>query len=149
MLNYWKRLCSLPERSLAKKALIENANIRSKWIRTIEKLVRLFNLIEVPFKKFKNKTKSATPTYFETNWKSKLRNEEISRLNTYKTINSDFTLPKHLGLPFEIRKVISRIRCSNHPLAIEKGRRLPVSNGFACSVQKKQLKMRNAPLTPI
>ena len=122
MLNYWKRLCSLPERSLAKKALIENANIRSKWIRTIEKLVRLFNLIEVPFKKFKNKTKSAIPTYFETNWKSKLRNEEISRLKTYKTINSDFTLPKHLGLPFEIRKVISRIRCSNHPLAIEKGR---------------------------
>ena len=39
-----------------------------------------------------------------------------------KLLNTDFTPPKHLGLPYENRKVISRIRCSNHPLAIEKGR---------------------------
>ncbi len=49
-------------------------------------------------------------------------NEDISRLITYKTINSDFTLPNHLGLPYHLRKSISRIRCSNHSLAIEKGR---------------------------
>ena len=49
-------------------------------------------------------------------------NEDISRLKTYKTLNNNFTIPKHLGLPNPLRKVISRIRCSNHPLAIEKGR---------------------------
>ena len=27
-----------------------------------------------------------------------------------------------MGLPYENRKVISQLRCSNHPLAIEKGR---------------------------
>ena len=27
-----------------------------------------------------------------------------------------------MGLPYQLRKVISRIRCSNHSLAIEKGR---------------------------
>ena len=27
-----------------------------------------------------------------------------------------------MGLPYQLRKVISRVRCSNHPLAIEKGR---------------------------
>ena len=27
-----------------------------------------------------------------------------------------------MGLPYKFRKIISRVRCSNHPLAIEKGR---------------------------
>ena len=122
MLNYWKRLSALPEKSLAKKALIENANIRTNWIKTIEKIVRCLNLIQVPLKKFKDTTKVNISSYFVNNWKNKLLNEDISRLITYKTINSDFTLPKHLGLPYQLRKVISRIRCSNHSLAIEKGR---------------------------
>ena len=116
MLNYWKRLSALPEKSLAKKALIENANLRTNWIVTMEKLVRLFGLIEVPNKKFKEKTKSVIPSYFTIKWKHKLQSEDISWLKTYKTINDDFTPPKHLGLPYEFRKVISRIRCSNYPL---------------------------------
>ena len=122
MVNYWKRLSALPDESLAKKALIENANIRTNWLVTIEKLVRSMNLIEVPDTEFKGTTKSAISSYFVSNWKNKLLNEDISRLTTYKTINTDFTLPKHLGLPYQFRKVISRTRCSNHPLAIEKGR---------------------------
>ena len=122
MLNYWKRLTNLPDRSLAKKALLENANMRTNWILTIEKLVRLFGLIEVPGKKFKEKTKTVIPLYFIENWKRKLLNEDISRLNTYKTLNDNFSIPKHLGLPYQSRKIISRTRCSNHPLAIEKGR---------------------------
>ena len=92
------------------------------WILTIEKLVRLFGLIEVPNKKFKEKTKTVIPLYFINNWKNKLQNEDISRLNTYKTLNEDFSTPKHLGLPYQMRKIISQTRCSNHPLAIEKGR---------------------------
>ena len=122
MLNYWKRLTSLPDRSLAKKALIENANIRTNWIVTIEKLLRCYKLTHVPEKKFKNKSKLFIPSYFVTQWKNKLLNEDISKLATYKLINDDFTFPKHLGLPYHLRKVISRTRCSNHPLEIEKGR---------------------------
>jgi hypothetical protein len=122
MLNYWKRLTTLPDKSLAKKALIENANIRTNWIMTIEKLVRNFRLIETPAKKFKDTTKTRITEYFTAKWKNKLQIEDISRLRTYKLINADFTQPKHLGLPYENRKVISKIRCSNHPLAIEKGR---------------------------
>ena len=122
MLNYWKRLTSLPDRSLAKKALIENANIRTNWIVTIEKLLRCYKLTHVPEKKFKNTSKLLIPSYFVTHWKNKLLNEDISRLNTYKLINDDFSPPKHLDLPYQLRKVISRTRCSNHPLEIEKGR---------------------------
>ena len=96
--------------------------MRTNWILTIEKLVRLFGLIEVPGKKFKEKTKTVIPLYFIENWKRKLLNEDISRLNTYKTLNDNFSIPKHLGLPYQSRKIISRTRCSNHPLAIEKGR---------------------------
>ena len=35
MLNFWKRLNALPESSLAKKALQENVNMRTNWIKTI------------------------------------------------------------------------------------------------------------------
>ena len=46
MLNYWNRLSNLPNESLLKKALLENTNLRTKWIQTIEKLIKTFNLIE-------------------------------------------------------------------------------------------------------
>ena len=88
----------------------------------IEKLERSLNLIQVPAQKFKDTTNLNISLYFKNNWKNKLLNEDISRLITYRTINSDFSLPKHLGLPYQLRKFISRIRCSNHSLAIEKGR---------------------------
>ena len=84
--------------------------------------VRCYKLTHVPEKKFKNKSKLFIPSYFVTQWKNKLLNEDISRLATYKLINDDFSFPKHLGLPHHLRKVISRTRCSNHPLEIEKGR---------------------------
>ena len=122
MLNYWKRVSSLPDKSLAKKALIENANLRTNWIVTIEKLLGCFKLTHVPEKKFKSASKTFIHSYFVNNWKNKLLSEDISRLIVYKAINDDFTLPRYLGLPYQSRKVISRTRCSNHPLAIEKGR---------------------------
>ena len=54
MLDYWKRLNTLPESTLAKKALWENINIKTNWIRTIEKLLATFNLTEVEnYQKFK------------------------------------------------------------------------------------------------
>ena len=108
MLNYWKRLTTLPDKSLAKKALIENANIRTNWIMTIEKLVRNFRLIETPAKKSKDTTKTRITEYFTAKWKNKLQIEDISRLRTYKLINADFTLPKHFG--FTLRKLESDIK---------------------------------------
>ena len=122
MLNYWVRLRSLPATSLAKKALIENANIRSNWIRTIEKLVTCMRLVEVPAKKFKETTKDVIQSFYETNWKNTLLNEDISRMRTYKYIKDEFVPSKHLGLPYDLRRVISRLRCSNHSLVVEKGR---------------------------
>ena len=46
----------------------------------------------------------------------------MPRLNVYKIVNSNFDTHKHLELPYYMRKIISKIRCSNHVLEIEKGR---------------------------
>ena len=55
--------------------------------------------------------------------------------------------PNHLGLPYGSRKVISKTRCSNHPLAIEKGRqksqKLPGMNVFVHLVSNRSLKRRS------
>ena len=122
MLNYWNRLTTLPDKCLAKKALIENANLRTNWILTIEKLIKTFNLIEVSNKRFKATAEGNIIRYYKTTWKNKLANQNLPRLQVYKVINSDFIVPKHLGLPFHMRKLISKIRCSSHRLEIERGR---------------------------
>ena len=60
-LNFWNRVNSLPETSLAKKALLENITIRSNWIQTIEKLIGILNIadkIENPHK-FNNSAKKS------------------------------------------------------------------------------------------
>ena len=122
MLNYWKRLTSMPENCLARKALTENVSLRTNWILTIEKLVQTFNLIEVTNKQFTHKTKANIFEYYKNAWKNKLVNDDLPRLQVYKIVNSNFDTPKHLELPYTMRKIISKIRCSNHVLEIEKGR---------------------------
>ena len=122
MLNYWKRLTTLPKEQLASKALAENVTLRTNWIQTIEKLLLTFNLLEVNDKDFKAKTLSSTEAYYISLWKQKLENNDSSRLKFYKTINPDFQQAKYIELPYEKRKMISKLRCSNHDLEIEKGR---------------------------
>ena len=122
MLNYWKRLTTLPDQCLAKKALLENVNLRTNWLLTIEKLVKTFDLIETPDDKFATKARHNINEQYKNTWKTKLMNEDLPRLQVYKIINSDFSVAKHLELPFPLRKIISKVRCSNHCLEIEKGR---------------------------
>ena len=127
MLDYWNRLTHLPDKSLAKKALRENVNLRTNWILTIEKLVKTFNLSEASnMRTFKKTTKNNIIKYYKTSWKGKLTDPNLTRLKVYKVINSEFITTKHLDLPLRMRKMISKIRCSDHPLEIEKGRHLNI-----------------------
>ena len=112
----------MPENCLARKALTENVNLRTNWIRTIEKLVLTFNLIEIDDTQFPHKSKTNISKYFTNVWKNKLANDDLPRLQVYKIVNSNFETPNHLELPYIKRKIISKIRCSNHVLEIEKGR---------------------------
>ena len=129
MLNYWNRLSNLPNKCLLKKVLLENTNLRTKWIQTIEKLIKTFNLIETSNNsfKFQKTTKTRIREYHTNTWKEKISQQNVSsRLKVYKDINSEFITPSHLSLPFNMRKVISKMRCSNHNLEIERGRHLNI-----------------------
>ena len=57
MLSYWNRLTNLPDQSLAKKVYPENVSLRTNWLLTIEKLLKIFNLIGVPEGKFRATSK--------------------------------------------------------------------------------------------
>ena len=120
MLNYWHRLTNLPEKCLARKALAENVHLRTNWIQTIEKLIKTFNLIEVSRKQFTTTTKVNITEYYKSTWKNKINNQDLPRLEVYKAINSEFIFAKHLGLPYHMRKIITKIRCSDHPLEVER-----------------------------
>ena len=133
MLDYWKRLTDLPDESLAKRALKENVNIRTNWIRTIEKLVSTFNLLEscnTNNKQFKKTSKQNVQKYYKTSWTNKLALPDQTRLKVYQIIKKEFEPSKHLDLTqFELRQIISKIRCSDHNLEIEKGRHRNIPRG--------------------
>ena len=44
MINFWHHLHTLPENSLAYLALRENVELRTNWLKTIEKLMNIFDL---------------------------------------------------------------------------------------------------------
>ena len=45
-LNFWHRVNKLPDSALAKKAMLENINLNTNWIITVEKLINRFNLAD-------------------------------------------------------------------------------------------------------
>ena len=124
-LNFWHRVNNLPDTSLAKKALLENIALRTNWIKTIEKLINTFNLADKigNHNKFKKATKYALETGFQKWWKNSLSDPDLSRLRFYKKIKLDFGMENYLKNPsFQQRSRISKLRCSDHSLEIEKGR---------------------------
>ena len=124
MLNFWHRVNNLPENSLAKKALLENINFRTNWIITIEKLLGNLGLTEVTENTmaFKSKTKEGLASKFSDYW-CKTVSSDSSRLRFYKSVKNKHEFETYLNLPiFEQRKIITKLRCSDHPLQIEKGR---------------------------
>ena len=125
MLNFWHRVNNLSETTLVKKALLENINLRSNWIKTVEKLLGDLSLTEAANEetyKFKKETRKVLEERFNEYWR-KTVTEDTARLNFYKKIKSDMAFEPYLNVPtFEDRKSIARLRSSTHSLQIEKGR---------------------------
>ena len=46
LLNFWYRTTNLDNNTLVKKALVENINLRTNWLQTIENLIRHLNLCD-------------------------------------------------------------------------------------------------------
>ena len=128
MLKYWHRVSNLPDEMLAKKALLENIAMRTNWICTIEKLLNLFHLTSNTdtVNKFNNYAKKNAQEIYTNWWKNNTR-AVTSRLEFYNTIKDDLKFEEYLNIPdFHIRKAITKIRCSDHVLEIEKGRHLKI-----------------------
>ena len=124
MVDYWKRLNTLPEPNLAKKALMENINIRTNWIMTIEKLLKTFSLTEATGSdtQFKRASKQKSIKYYKSLWHTKIKSENAPRLKFYQRIKNDFTPAKYIDLPnFNQPNAIVKIRCSDHCHEVEKG----------------------------
>ena len=124
-LNFWHRITNLPDTSLVKKALLENIHLRTTWIRTIEVLINTLDLTDKigNHSKFKWATKSAVDKGYQNWWKTVVQDSEQSRLSFYKKVKSDFGMENYLNITnFQQRRHISKLRCSDHGLEIEKGR---------------------------
>ena len=124
MLNFWHRVTNLPNTTLVKKALLENINLRTNWIRTVEKLLGDLTLTDTinETHRFKEKTREAMGKRFSEYWNKSVK-EDMGRLLFYKSIKDEQGFEAYLNIPkFEDRKSIARLRCSNHPLHIEQGR---------------------------
>ena len=124
-LNFWHRVTNLPEKTLVRKALLENIELHTNWITTVEKLINRLKLADKigNHEKFKKATKFAIDKIYFTFWENELGNPNLTRLHFYKKIKDEFKMENYLEmLNFENRKEIAKIRCSDHCLYIEKGR---------------------------
>ena len=105
--------------------MLENIAPRTNWIKTIEKLINTFNLADKigNHEKFKRATKFALEDGYQKWWKNSLNDPDLSRLLFYKKIKLEFGMENYLKIPgFQQRRHISKLRCSDHALEIEKGR---------------------------
>ena len=125
MLNFWHRVTSLPDTTLVRKAMTENIELRTNWIITIERLINRFKLADKigNHKRFKEQTKAIMNEIYSKFWGREIKNPNSTRLLLYKQIKKDFKMENYLQvLSYENRKILTKIRCSDHCLEIEKGR---------------------------
>ena len=124
-LNFWHRVSNLQGMPLVKMALLENIELRTNWITTIEKLINTLQLADKigNHNRFKKATKLALENRFQKWWKKSLGDHNLSRLKFYKKFKLEYGTEKYLDMPdFKIRRYITKLRCSDHSLEIEKGR---------------------------
>ena len=129
MVNFWHHLTNLPESSLAKLALKENIENHTNWIKTVEKILCIFNLTECTDDyRFKLLSKEKGKKFYGSKWEDSIGTVEYSRLKFYKQIKSSLSPASYTLLPFYQRKIVAKLRCSSHNLEIEKGRHKKVNS---------------------
>ena len=123
LVNFWHHLTNLPDTSLAKLALKESIEIRTNWLKTVEKIMNIFHLTDyVDNPCFKHFFREIGKTFYTSKWEDSIGTIGYSRLNFYKQIQFEHAPARYTSLPFYQRKVIAKLRCSSHNLEIEKGR---------------------------
>ena len=108
---------------------MENVTLRTNWISITEKTISSFELTDQveTVNNLDNKAKINTRKKYVSYWENNV-NSNQTRLQFYKTVKKEFNFEEYLNLPnFSERKAITKIRCSDHDLEIEKGRHRKVS----------------------
>ena len=137
LLSFWHRISQMPEETLVKQAYNISLNSESsEWVATVKFLTQYLDL-----EKYFQNPSEVHPNQFVTVCKTKLKAKIIeqwgtyvskvgtnqnsgNKLRFYKTFKDSFCEESYLNLvsDFQLRKVITKFRCSDHPLEIEKGR---------------------------
>ena len=135
LLSFWHRISQMPDDTLVKQAYnfsLESDSFQSEWIASVKFLLENLNMGRY----FRNPS-VVDKNQFVTECKDKLKKKIVeqwdtymlnvgdgSKLRFYKTFKNSFSRESYLDLvsDFQLRKVITKFRCSDHPLDIEKGR---------------------------
>lgn len=147
-LAFWHRSTQMPENTLVKKALkflTDTENVSSEWLDTVKLLMARLNLNDlnldsISTAKFREICKNKLEDLFRQGWFESLNNQTGS-LRFYKTFKQTFAREKYLEnlKCFNLRKIITKFRCSDHQLEIEKGRhgrKIPEPSERICQLCK-------------
>ena len=139
LLRFWHRINCMTGKSLVKQAL--NVQTRedtpdSEWIATVKYLLSYLgmdnifdNPISITTEKFSTLCKNTLRKKIEKEWVDQIsglgRTEgQTNKLRFYKTFKHDLSREPYLSVinDFQLRKNITKFRCSDHKLEIEVGR---------------------------
>ena len=137
LLKYWHRTENLSDNTLVKQALYvqKTDNIQSEWISTIKFLLGHIGMTEhfdnpqmVSNKIFSKLCLTKLKEKVVEQWHFKLTHSD--KLRFYKLFKTNLRREPYLDLicNFQLRKFITKFRCSDHRLEIEIGRhqKIPV-----------------------
>jgi hypothetical protein len=134
LLSFWHRISQMPEDTLVKQAynISQEGEFQSEWNATVKFLIEYLNIenyfqnpSSVKKNQFVTVCKAKLKVKIVEQWKTYMSNiGNGSKLRFYKTFKDTFGRESYLDniSDFQLRKVITKFRCSDHSLEIEKGR---------------------------
>lgn len=139
LLTFWHRICNMPEATLVKQAMEIQSVLgpeNSEWLGTVKLLLSILGLNShyldtklLDTASFNDLVRKRIKTRFINLWQShvsgvNLGPNESSKLRFYKLFKNSFEREPYLDLipTFQMRKYITKFRCSDHVLEIETGR---------------------------
>ena len=134
-ISYWHRSTQMMDNTLVKKAVkfcMENDIEQSEYLSTIKMIMGKLDLnwyfenpSEISTDDLKELCTNKLEEKFRQEWQI-LLNGQTGTLRFYKTFKKEFEREKYLDNLncFQLRKIVTKFRCSNHRLEIERGRHL-------------------------
>ena len=139
MLSYWHRTSLMNDETLVKQALnfvMENGTEESEWLLSVKFILNLIQMNDIynnpssmSGKAFKENCSGKLKELLIEQWKYSINvdtstNGQRNKLRIYKQFKQSFRFEEYLTYikDFHSRRVVTRFRCSDHTLEIERGR---------------------------